>query len=106
MKPGAVMVIVSFVPRGSFFFLNGFSRLSFPVFANVLLLYGQPFFCCPFFLVLHCTRTTEPFGSRVTESWSIFVYFLKPRKWFLMPASTCVSFAGPPGPGPGPGPGP
>ena len=50
-----MIVIVTRVPGGSFFFLNGLSRLSFDfavAFLKVLLLYGQPFFCCFFFLVL------------------------------------------------------
>ena len=52
-----------FVPTGIFFFLNGLRRLSLaraPDVVKRFFLYGQPFFCCFFRLVLQVTRTVEP----------------------------------------------
>ena len=65
MKFGAVIVMVSLVRIGSFFLLKRLVRLSFDFafpFFTVLLLKWQPFFCCFFFLVFHCTLTRAPAG--------------------------------------------
>src|SRR3954447_23934486 len=86
MKPVAVIVIVIRWPARIFLFLNGLTRLSFArgnVVATVRDLKGQPFFCCFFFLVLHCTRTRVPAGRSLTASSSTLVNFGNARKWVL-----------------------
>ena len=86
MKPGAVIVIVIFVPTGIFFLANGLRRLSLaraPDVVKRLLLYGQPFFCCFFFFVLQVTVTVAPLGRFLTARFRSFVYFLNPSELML-----------------------
>src|SRR3954452_8882312 len=97
MKPGAVIVTVIRSPAGILFFLNGLSSLSFArgsVVAAVRDLYGQPFFCCFFFLVLHCTRTRVPAGRSLTANSSIMVNCGNARKWVLTVEASTVGGAG------------
>ena len=58
IAPVVMMVIVSLVPTGSFFFLYGLTRLTraAPDFFLIVLAFAQPFFCCFLRLVLHVCR--------------------------------------------------
>src|SRR4051794_10078119 len=96
-KPGAVIVMPIFVPTGSFFFLNGLRRSSLaflPAVLNVFFLYGQPFFCCFFFLVLQVTTTLDPGCRFLAARARSLVNFGNASELMLVVDGTTVSTGG------------
>src|SRR4051794_13503195 len=106
-KPGAVIVMLIFVPTGIFFFLNGLRRSSLaraPVVVKRFFLYAQPFLCCFFLCVLQVTRTVEPAWRFFAERASSFVNFGKASELMLVVEGTTVVGVPPPPPPPPPPP--
>src|SRR3954452_15921789 len=100
-KPVAVIVMPIFVPTGSFFFLYGLRRSSRDFFLadlNVFFLYGQPFFCAFFFLVLQVTTTLEPGCRFLAARASNLVNFGNASELMLVVDGTTVVGVPPPPP--------